>query len=142
MPRKSIGVPLKKLVVSRAGGYCEYCKSPADFATEPFSIEHIIPRAKQGGDEDSNLAYACIGCNVYKSDQTESLDLVSQEVTTLFNPRVMVWNEHFSWDTSVTKLIGKTACGRATIEALRLNRRPLVNLRRALIAIGEHPPMP
>jgi hypothetical protein len=31
-------------------------------------------------------------------------------------------------------------CGRATVEALRLNREGLVNLRRILYAAGEHPP--
>jgi hypothetical protein len=30
--------------------------------------------------------------------------------------------------------------GRATVLALQLNRLELVNLRRALAAIGEHPP--
>jgi hypothetical protein len=37
-------------------------------------------------------------------------------------------------------MIGKTAVGRVTIAAIQLNRRQLKNLRRALIAIGEHPP--
>ena len=35
---------------------------------------------------------------------------------------------------------GCTAIGRATIEALHLNRPELLNLRRALSAIGGHPP--
>ncbi len=35
---------------------------------------------------------------------------------------------------------GRTATGRATITTLQLNRRELLNLRRALHAIGEHPP--
>lgn len=140
MAKRAIGTALKKRVISRASGYCEYCKSPADFSTEPFSIEHIVPRSRQGTNDESNLAYACIGCNVYKSDLIEAVDVISQEVVALFNPRVMLWHDHFSWDASFTTVIGKTACGRATIDALRLNRRPLVNLRRALIAIGEHPP--
>jgi hypothetical protein len=32
-----------------------------------------------------------------------------------------------------------TAIGRATVEALQLNRQELVNLRRLLYAAGEHP---
>jgi hypothetical protein len=132
---------LKKQVFHRSQGYCEYCKSPADFSTEPFSIEHIMPRIKQGTNDPENLAYSCIGCNVYKSDTTEWLDVVSQETTPLFNPRTMLWDEHFLWDESLTGLVGKTAIGRVTIETLRLNRKPLKNLRRALIAIGEHPPI-
>lgn len=131
---------LKSLVISRARGYCEYCKSPADFATEPFSIEHILPKSRQGTDSAENLAYACIGCNVYKSDLIEFPDRVSQEMVPLFHPRTMSWDEHFLWDESLTALIGRTPTGRVTIEALRLNRKPLKNLRRALIAILEHPP--
>jgi hypothetical protein len=37
-------------------------------------------------------------------------------------------------------IIGRTATGRATIEALHLNRPELLNLRRALRAVGAHPP--
>ncbi len=136
----SIPAALKAFVINRSGGYCEYCQSPADFATEPFSIEHILPRSKKGLDTADNLAYACIGCNVYKSDSTEFLDVVSGDVIPLFNLRTMVWDDHFLWNEALTALIGKTAIGRVTIEAVRLNRRPLKNLRRALIAIGEHPP--
>jgi hypothetical protein len=38
-------------------------------------------------------------------------------------------------------IVGLTPTGRATIEALKLNREPLVNLRRLLYAAGEHPPL-
>ncbi|MCY7359364.1 MAG: HNH endonuclease [Rudanella sp.] len=137
----NISATLKARVISRSQGYCEYCKSPADFATEPFSIEHIMPRSKKGPDTADNLAFACIGCNVYKSDMTEYIDVVSGNVTTLFNPRTMPWNDHFLWDETLTALVGQTPVGRVTIEAIRLNRTPLKNLRRALIAIGEHPPV-
>jgi hypothetical protein len=37
-------------------------------------------------------------------------------------------------------MAGLTSIGRATIEALQLNRQNLVNLRRMLYAMGEHPP--
>jgi hypothetical protein len=51
----------------------------------------------------------------------------------------MAWKEHFIWDETFTLIIGKTTIGRATILALKLNRPQLKNLRRALIAIDEHP---
>jgi hypothetical protein len=35
---------------------------------------------------------------------------------------------------------GRTAAGRATVETLYLNCAALLNLRRALLALGEHPP--
>ncbi len=37
-------------------------------------------------------------------------------------------------------ILARTATGRATMATLHLNRAELLNLRRALIAIGEHPP--
>jgi len=37
-------------------------------------------------------------------------------------------------------IIGLTPSGRATVEALDLNRSSLINLRRVLRASGEHPP--
>ncbi len=140
MAKSYISASLKNLVINRSQGFCEYCKCPSDFSTEPFSIEHILPRSKDGLNEPNNLAYACIGCNIYKSDKTEFVDIVSMQISPLFNPRTMNWQDHFIWDELLTAIIGKTAIGRATIEALRLNRKPLKNLRRALIAIGEHPP--
>ncbi len=140
MGRAYISSATKKLVFERANGYCEYCKCSSDFSTEPFSIEHIIPKSKNGTDSPNNLALACIGCNIYKSDKTTFLDTITQGFFPLYNPRISNWDEHFIWDESLTSMIGKTAIGRVTIAAIRLNRRQLKNLRRALIAIGEHPP--
>jgi HNH endonuclease len=139
MRRVYLSNALKKLVFTRACGYCEYCQCHVDFTTEPFSIEHISPVAKGGNNDPINLALACLGCNIFKSDKTQFLDIMSQEIVPIFNPRTMLWQEHFIWDEKLTALIGKTAIGRATIEGLQLNRKQLKNLRRALIAIGEHP---
>ena len=140
MGRTYISPAIKKNVFERANGFCEYCKCPSDFSTEPFSIEHIIPKSKNGTDNLDNLALACIGCNIYKSDKIAFLDTITQDYFPLFNPRTNVWNDHFIWDELLTSIIGKTAVGRVTIAAIQLNRRQLKNLRRALIAIGEHPP--
>jgi HNH endonuclease len=140
MLRSYIPVNDRKFVFKRANRCCEYCKSPADYSTEPFSIEHIIPIAKNGLSELSNYALSCLGCNYHKSIKIEIVELISQKITPLFNPRTMIWNEHFVWDETSTIIIGKTAIGRATIQALKLNRQQIKNLRRALIAIDEHPP--
>jgi hypothetical protein len=58
----------------------------------------------------------------------------------LFNPRTQKWSDHFVWTDSGTRILGKTATGRATVIALRLNRPPLVDARRAWVAVGWHPP--
>lgn len=44
------------------------------------------------------------------------------------------------WSSEFTRILGVTPTGRATVEALLLNREGVVNLRRALYALGEHPP--
>ena len=33
---------IRSIVATRAGGYCEYCYCSEQFATQSFTIEHII----------------------------------------------------------------------------------------------------
>jgi HNH endonuclease len=140
MLRPYISSASRQLVFERANRYCEYCKCPADYSTEPFSVEHIVPLAKNGLNDFTNLALSCLGCNYNKSTKTEFFEPISQSLSPLFNPRTMDWHEHFLWDETLTLIIGKTTIGRSTTLALKLNRQQLKNLRRALIAIDEHPP--
>lgn len=52
----------------------------------------------------------------------------------------MVWQNHFTWSSNFTELIGISSIGRATIETLRLNRAGIINIRRLLFLDGLHPP--
>jgi hypothetical protein len=140
MPEKRVTAEQKQAVLERARGCCEYCKSQARFATQSFSIEHIIPRHWGGETTLDNLALACQGCNNHKYTKTESRDPVSDRIVPLYHPRRQRWNDHFAWNDDFTLVIGLTSIGRATIQALQLNREELVNLRRVLYAMGEHPP--
>ena len=88
----------------------------------------------------ANLALACQGCNNHKYTKTEASDPVSGAMAPLFHPRRQRWRDHFTWDNTYTVIIGLTPTGRATVETLQLNRAGLVNLRRVLYAMGEHPP--
>ena len=47
----------------------------------------------------------------------------------LYHPRQHRWPDHFAWNEDTTIVIGLTPTGRATVEALRLNRENVVNLR-------------
>ena len=58
----------------------------------------------------------------------------------LFHPRQQRWSQHFLWSQDTTGVVGRTPIGRATVERLRLNREGVVNLRRVLATIGQHPP--
>ena len=130
----------RDLVRDRARGTCEYCRSQERFATQSFSVEHIVPLQAGGGDHPENLALACQGCNNHKYIKTDAIDTISGEVVPLFHPRQDRWRNHFIWSHDFSQIIGVTAKGRATVEALQLNRPGLVNLRRALVPHGEHPP--
>ena len=58
----------------------------------------------------------------------------------LYHPRTHVWLEHFAWSDDFTLLVGLTPTDRASVEVLQLNREGMVNLRRALHTLAEHPP--
>ena len=141
MSESRVTAQLKKAVAERARGCCEYCRSQARFAIQPFSIEHIIPKSLGGESTIDNLALACQGCNNHKYNKTGERDPVAGNIVALYHPRQQRWNEHFAWNDDFTIIIGLTPTGRATVEALQLNREGVVNLRRVLYAMGEHPPV-
>ena len=132
---------LRNAVCERARNCCEYCQMQAVFSHDPFSAEHILPIAKSGLDELINLAWACLGCNLYKSSTTHVIDLISGDLVPLFNPRMDKWSEHFQWTEGFAIIVGLTPIGRATITCLKLNRLGLINLRKLLVAFDKHPPV-
>ena len=140
MPTEAAPAAIRQVVAALARDECEYCRTPAQFATQSFALDHILPRAAGGATTLENLAWACFGCNAHKHAQTHAHDPHTHERVALFNPRQQMWSEHFAWNEDFTRMIGKTACGRATIDALQLNRVGLVNLRRVLVTAGLYPP--
>ncbi len=143
MPSDSerVSSTLKQAVLNRAKNYCKYCLSPGDYSSDPFTVDHIKPRQAGGETTLDNLAWACFGCNGRKYAKTNHLDPQTGQDVKLFHPRQQVWSEHFGWSDDFTQVIGKTPCGRATVEALSLNRTGVVNLRRLLVMAGLHPPL-
>jgi hypothetical protein len=138
--REYIPAPLRRLVMRRAVDTCEYCRARAEFSSDPLTVDHIIAVSRNGRTVAENLACACFGCNQRKANLLAALDPMTELPAPLFHPREQAWNEHFYWSEDFTHILALTPTGRATIEALQLNRAGLVNLRRALHAIGEHPP--
>jgi len=106
----------------------------------PLVIDHIIPKAKGGGDERENLAAACYRCNEVKGIKTENIDPATSALVPLFNPQNQIWKKHFAWANGGTHIIGLTPTGRATVLALRMNNEYLVESRRLWVAINWHPP--
>lgn len=59
----------------------------------------------------------------------------------LFHPRRDLWRDHFVWSMDLLQVIAITPIGRVTLARLHVNRVGAVNIRRALLALGEtHPP--
>lgn len=127
----------QKAVRERAKHRCEYCQFPAEFAELPFHCDHVIAHQHGGTTVLENLAFACCYCNRYKGPNLSSVDPISAKVVPLFHPRRDSWNDHFSWNGPV--LAGKTPSGRATIQALRLNRADAVAVRQLLMEEGVFP---
>ncbi|MFK0733147.1 MAG: HNH endonuclease [Gloeotrichia echinulata GP01] len=136
----SLSETIRQRVRERAENRCEYCLSNQDYIMGRLQIDHIQPLAKGGDDTEDNLCLACELCNQYKWTQTEGLDPQAGEIVSLFNPRQQTWQEHFTWSTEGTKIIGLTACGRATVRALRLNNSLAVTVRKNWVKAGWHPP--
>ncbi len=131
---------LRSLIRHRANGLCEYCLCPAKLTSAPFHCEHILPVSAGGATTLDNLAWACPSYNHQKHTKTHALDPQTKHQTPLFHPRRQKWNQHFQWSEDLMDIVGQTPIGRATVEALKLNRQELINLRQLLIGAGEHPP--
>jgi len=131
----------RRTIEERSAGVCEYCRTPAKYSLQSFECDHILPLARGGETSLSNLAHACGGCNRKKGIRTTGIDPDSGQEIALFHPRLHAWQRHFTWSSDFTQMIGLTAIGRATIQALQLNRPGLVNLRAVLVRAGVHPPL-
>lgn len=131
---------VRQQVIQRAVSRCEYCGCPLNYCPDPFSIEHIIPRAAGGTDEPDNLALSCQGCNNFKGIFVEAIDPITGDQLPLYHPRRHRWTEHFCWSEDALTMLGMTPIGRATIERLALNRNGVVNLRGLLVLVGKQPP--
>jgi hypothetical protein len=105
-----------------------------------LEIEHIIPKARGGSNDETNLWLSCGLCNRYKGLQTSGIDSVTDEEVILFNPRNQLWTEHFQWNLEGTHIVGISPVGRATVAALRLNNELAIIVRRNWILAGWHPP--
>jgi hypothetical protein len=119
---------------------CGYCQSLQKYVLGILEIEHIIPKAAGGSDEEENLWLACRLCNSYKGIQTQGQDPESDRNVKLFNPRFQQWTRHFTWINNGTHIEGITACVRATVIAMQLNNPYAVPVRQAWISAGWHPP--
>jgi hypothetical protein len=136
MARSYIPIEIERRVRKDAQNRCGYCLSP-----QRLEIEHIIPIAKGGSNDESNLWLACPICNRYKSDKITNIDSETGEIVKLFNPRTQIWSEHFFWTKDGLQIVGKTPTGRATVKVLHLSDdADALEVRSYWVLAGWHPP--
>jgi HNH endonuclease len=66
-----ISEEIRARVRASAQDRCGYCQSLQKYVLGILEIEHIIPKAAGGSEEEENLWLACRLCNSYKGVQTQ-----------------------------------------------------------------------
>jgi HNH endonuclease len=120
---------LRRLVIERANGLCEYCQLHQDFSIYTHEVDHVIATKHGGQTILENLALACLSCNRHKGSDLTSFDPETGAVTQLFNPRSQAWSDHFGVDQG--RIQGISAVGRTTVALLQFNT-PIAVLNRQL----------
>jgi len=99
-----------------------------------FHVEHVLPKARGGTSEFTNLAWCCPSCNLHKSDRIEATDPQENQIVSLFNPRLSSWSEHFQWKGY--EIIGISPIGRASVLLLDFNHPRRLRIREAEQRLG------
>lgn len=134
----TLPVSLRRFVIQRANNRCEYCGISQVGQVATFHIDHVIPVVAGGETSAENLALACVSCSLRKGARQQLEDSETGAIVSIFNPRQQVWKEHFAWDG--VRIVGLTAIGRATVQALDLNRTTMLAIRVEEALLGRHPP--
>ena len=107
---------------------CGYCGVHEEEVGSTLEMDHFRPRSAGGSDDPDNLVYCCPACNRLKGDFWPSGDPAATH-RRLLHPKRNDLSAHVreEEDGCLTAL---TETGAFHIEHLRLNRSPLVALRR------------
>jgi hypothetical protein len=119
---------------------CGYCLNPQELIPYKLEIEHIIPKVLGGETIEENLWLACRECNSHKAGKIKVVDRLTGKTVRLFNPRRQVWSRHFEFSRDYREIIGKTACGRATVESLQMNNFYQITTRSIWVEVNKFPP--
>jgi hypothetical protein len=136
---RTISAALRSRVRRRARDRCEYCLYPQRACYARFHCDHFVPISGGGLPTFDNLIWACPACNASKQARQFVSDPRTGIRAPLFNPRRERWTEHFRWSADMLRIVGLTPTGRATIRALRMNRRGVTVIRAMLLELDLHP---
>lgn len=134
----TVPAAIRRIVTQRSANRCEYCRLSQTGQEARFHVDHIIPEMDGGLTALENLALACVSCSLRKEARQSSIDPVSRRLARLYHPRQQRWTAHFRFDGF--RVTGVTATGRATVEALKLNRPVMLTIRSEEALLGRFPP--
>lgn len=138
MAETYIPIAVRRAVVARSGGACEYCRIAETDTFFGCQVDHIVAQKHGGQTVAENLAYACAVCNQAKGSDLGSLDPATGELVRFYNPRADVWADHFRHDDPQIESL--TAIGRVTAVIFGFNRPERLLERSILLATGRYPP--
>ena len=133
----AVSARLRRLVVQRAHGVCEYCLIHQSDTYFSFHVDHIISRKQRGPTTEANLALACLRCNVAKGTDIGAFAGRPPRLVRLFHPREDSWIKHFRLTSA--RIVPLTDTAEATIQLSGLNASDRLILRRALVKASRYP---
>jgi hypothetical protein len=132
-----ISADLRRLVVSRSEGLCEYCLIAEEDTVFGCELDHIISEKHAGATVAENLANACVFCNQAKGTDVGSIHWDSGGFIRLFNPRTDRWADHFV--LAGYRIETLSAIGAVTARVLGFNTIERLLERQALQLLGRYP---
>ena len=73
---------LRQKIVEQSGNRCGYCLGEQRYIFAPLEVDHLLPIAEGGTDDEENLWLACPLCNSYKGKQTHVIDFLLRPIET------------------------------------------------------------
>jgi len=131
-----IGAELRRLVVARSNGICEYCLIAEDDTFYGCKADHIISEKHGGRTDAENLAFACVSCNQAKGSDIGSMHWETEQLVRFYNPRTDRWADHFELVGSL--IDGLSPIGHVTAQILGFNTGERVLERQTLQSIGRY----
>lgn len=135
MSKAYVSRALRRQVIERARGRCEYCLIPQMYSSEVFHIDHIVSEKQLGPTEAENLAWACAICNLNKGSCVSVRFYEEKILVPLYNPREDDWSEHFMLGSS-GQITALTMVGKGTIRLLQLDHPDRIEERRLIMSMG------
>jgi len=137
MSRTYVPAALRRAVLERADGHCEYCLYPQTFAFLAFEIEHVVAEKHGGATIADNLALACFYCNRFKGSDPGSFDPETGHLVPFYHPRRQRWADHFRVEGA--RIVPLTPEGRVTGAILHFNSADRIVERQQLLDAGAYP---